>query len=101
MSGTNFRDTGANVSGNVDNLELYVAGSWKFLTLKYSYAINEYFKLPKSEGTSYLELNGTYDLGNGWGINGHVGHLFAKDYEYNTSGTGSRSISTTPTGSWA
>jgi uncharacterized protein (TIGR02001 family) len=91
LSGSNFLDTGATVSGNVDNLELYVAGSWKFLTLKYSYAINEYFKLPKSEGTSYLELNGTYDLGNGWGINGHVGHLFAKDYEYNAT-TGDRKI---------
>jgi len=92
LSGTNFRDTGATVSGNVDNLELYVAGSWKFLTLKYSYSINEYFKLPKSEGTSYLELNGTYDLGDGWGVNGHVGHLFAKDYEYSLATTGSRSI---------
>jgi uncharacterized protein (TIGR02001 family) len=91
LSGSNFRDTAATVSGSVDNLELYVAGSWKFLTLKYSYAINEYFKLPKSEGTSYLELNGAYDLGNGWGINGHVGHLFAKNYEYNAT-AGDRKI---------
>lgn len=91
LSGTNFRDTSANVSGNVDNLEVYVAGSWKFLTLKYSYAVKEYFKLPKSEGTSYLELNGAYDLGEGWGVNGHVGHLFAKDYEYNGT-TGNRKI---------
>jgi len=91
LSGSNFRDTSANVSGNVDNLELYVAGSWKFLTLKYSYAVKEYFKLPKSEGTSYLELNAAYDLGEGWGVNGHVGHLFAKGYEYNGT-TGSRKI---------
>jgi uncharacterized protein (TIGR02001 family) len=91
LSTTNFRDPAATVSGNVDNLELYVAASWKFLTLKYSYAVKEYFKLPKSEGTSYLELNGAYDLGDGWGVNGHVGHLFAKDYEY-AGTTGSRSI---------
>jgi len=91
LNGSNNRDPGATVSGSVDNLELYVAGSWKFLTLKYSYAINEYFKLPKSEGTSYLELNGAYDLGNGWGVNGHVGHLFAKDFDYAYT-TGDRNI---------
>jgi uncharacterized protein (TIGR02001 family) len=91
LNGSNNRDPGATVSGNVDNLELYVAGSWKFLTLKYSYAINEYFKLPKSEGTSYLELNGAYDLGDGWGVNGHVGHLFAKDFDYAYT-TGDRNI---------
>jgi uncharacterized protein (TIGR02001 family) len=94
LSNSNSRNPGATVSGNVDNLELYVAGSWKFLTLKYSYAINEYFKLPKSEGTSYLELNGAYDLGDGWGVNGHVGHLFAKDYDYAFT-SGSNKISYT------
>ncbi|HLO62792.1 MAG TPA: TorF family putative porin [Azonexus sp.] len=82
LSGSNAKHPSASVSGTVDNLELYVAGSWKFLTVKYSYAVKNYFDLPESSGTSYLELNGNYDLGNGWGVNGHVGHLFAKDYKY-------------------
>lgn len=96
LSGTNAKHPSANASGTVDNLELYVAGSWKFLTLKYSYAVSDYFDLPESKGTSYLEFNGNYDLGDGWGVNGHVGHLFAKDYKYaSASLTGSDSISYT------
>ena len=66
--------------GAVDNGELYIAGTWKFLTLKYSYAVTDYFSLPDSDGSSYLELNAAYDLGNGWGINGHAGHLWLKNY---------------------
>lgn len=91
---SNAKHPSANASGTVDNLELYLAGSWKFLTVKYSYAVKDYFDLPESNGTSYLELNGAYDLGNGWGVNGHVGHLFAKDYKY-TFSTDSQKISYT------
>jgi uncharacterized protein (TIGR02001 family) len=32
-----------------------------------------------TKGTSYLDLSATHDLGNGWGINGHVGHLSAQN----------------------
>ena len=74
--------------GTVHNGELYIAGSWKFLSLKYSYAVTDYFNLPKTRGTSYLDLSGNYDLGDGWGINGHVGHLFMKDFSY-TNANGS------------
>ena len=66
--------------GAVDNGELYIAGSWKFLTLKYSYAVTDYFSLPNSDGSSYLDLSANYDLGDGWGINGHVGHLWLQNY---------------------
>lgn len=74
-------------SGAVNNKEVYVAGSWKFLTLKYSYSVDDYFSLrgtgsndgKSTRGTGYLELNAGYDLGDGWGINGHVGHLALKN----------------------
>lgn len=72
-------------SGAVSNTELYVGASWKFLTLKYSQAVSDYFEAANSKGTSYLDLSATYDLGNGWGVNGHVGHLKfknASDYSY-------------------
>ena len=87
LSGTNAKHPTANASGAVDNGELYIAGSWKFLSLKYSYAVTDYFALPKSQGSSYLDLSANYDLGDGWGINGHVGHFFAKDYRYATAGS--------------
>ena len=93
LSGTNAKHTDKNASGTVHNGELYIAGSWKFLSLKYSHAVTNYFNLPDSKGTGYLDLSANYDLGDGWGINGHVGHLFAKDYKYNT--TGNQSISYT------
>jgi len=82
LSGTNTKNTNANASGAVDNGELYIAGSWKFVTLKYSYAVTDYFSLPDSKGVSYLDLSGNYDLGDGWGIQAHVGHLYASKYKY-------------------
>jgi uncharacterized protein (TIGR02001 family) len=33
----------ANTSGRYDNGELYIAGSWKFITLKYSHSVTDYF----------------------------------------------------------
>lgn len=73
-------------TGVVDNKELYIAGSWKFLSLKYNYAIDDYFGArggvngdKSTRGTGYLDLTANYDLGEGWGINGHVGHLATKN----------------------
>ena len=74
--------------GTVSNGELYIGASWKFLSLKYSYAVTDYFSVPETEGTSYLDLSGNYDLGAGWGINGHIGHLFMNDLSY-TNANGS------------
>jgi uncharacterized protein (TIGR02001 family) len=71
--------SGKIADGHVYNFEGYVAGSWKFLTLKYSRAFSDYFQAPNTDGSGYLELNATYDLGDGWGVNGHVGHLNFKN----------------------
>jgi len=60
-------------TGNVHNWELYIGGSWKWLSLKYSHAVSDYFSLPDTKGSNYLDLSGTYDLGNGWGVVGHLG----------------------------
>lgn len=73
---------GAN-SGAVYNAELYIGGSWKFLSLKYYYGLDDYFSLrgtgrndgKDTKGSSYLDLAANYDLGDGWGINAHVGTL--------------------------
>jgi uncharacterized protein (TIGR02001 family) len=77
-------------SGAVTSKEIYVAGSWKFLSLKYSYSIDDYFALrgvdaagtetgKSTRGSAYLDLNADYDLGGGWGINAHIGHLDLKN----------------------
>nr|MBL8411271.1 hypothetical protein [Dechloromonas sp.] len=64
----------------VKNGELYIGASWKFLSAKYYYAVTDYFSLKSpagkdTDGTGYFDLSANYDLGDGWGINGHIGYL--------------------------
>lgn len=81
----NYPGSGKTLAGtqelDQDTTELYGALSWKFLTLKYSHSTTALFGwaktgtlTEKTDGSGYLELNAGYDLGNGWGVNGHVGH---------------------------
>lgn len=62
-----------------DTTEVYLAGTWKMLTLKYSHTVSDYFigwgtdPTTKTKGSNYLELNASHDLGNGWGVFGHIG----------------------------
>jgi uncharacterized protein (TIGR02001 family) len=63
----------------VHNNELYIAGSWKWISLKYSHATSNYFSTPGTKNSHYLDLSANYDLGEGWGVNGHVGHLNFKN----------------------
>lgn len=67
-------------SGTVHNTEVYAGLSWKWLSFKWSHAISDYFLVPDTSGTDYFDLSATYDLGSGWGVNGHVGHLKVKNY---------------------
>lgn len=67
-------------TGRVDNKEIYVGASWKWFSLKYSHATDDYFSLPGTKGSNYLDLSGSYDLGNGWGVNGHVGSFKLKGW---------------------
>ena len=73
-----------------DTVEGYLSLSWKFLSVKYSNALSKYFvgwgndgstgdPVVKTQGSDYLELNASYDLGNGWGVLGHVGHQKVKN----------------------
>lgn len=62
-----------------DTTELYGAVSWKFMTLKYSQSTGNLFGVANSKNSSYLELNAAYDLGNGWGVTGHVGNQKIKN----------------------
>ncbi|HPU51499.1 MAG TPA: TorF family putative porin, partial [Burkholderiaceae bacterium] len=57
-----------------NTLEAYVAGSWKTLTLKYSHSLTDLFGFVDSKGSGYLDLTGTYDLGNGFSLVGHYGY---------------------------
>ena len=62
-------------SGTVHNTEFYLGGSWKWLSLKWFHAISDYFLVPDTKGTNYLDFSANYDIGNGWGAVGHIGRL--------------------------
>ncbi len=74
-----------------DTTEAYLGASWKFLSLKYSHTLSDYFvgwgsttaPAYKTRGSNYLELNASQDLGDGWGLLGHIGHQKVKHDDVN------------------
>lgn len=76
-----------NGNPTADSTEVYASIGWKFITLKYNYAVSSHLfgwtdltMTKKTRGSGYLDLSANYDLGNGWGVNGHVGHQDIKNY---------------------
>ena len=54
--------------------EAYLAATYQFATLKYSYALTDLFGIYDSKGASYIDLALNYDTGfEGITLNGHVG----------------------------
>jgi uncharacterized protein (TIGR02001 family) len=41
--------------------------------------VSDFFGVPDTDGSSYIDLSASYDLGGGWGINGHIGHQKVKN----------------------
>lgn len=68
-----------------DTQEVYGSIGWKWLSVKYSYATSNHIfgwvgaNGEKTRGSDYIEANANYDLGNGWGVQGHVGHQKIKN----------------------
>ncbi|HEX6017949.1 MAG TPA: TorF family putative porin, partial [Burkholderiaceae bacterium] len=58
----------------VDNTELYVAGGWGPVWLKYSYAISDFFGAPDSKGAYYLDGTVTFPLTKEISLVGHLGY---------------------------
>ena len=54
--------------------ELYVAGSWKALGLKYSHAVTDTFGFADSQGSGYLDLTANVELGAGFALVAHAGY---------------------------
>ena len=83
----NPRDPSKVHTGKVSNTELYIGGSWKTISLKYSHAVDDYFSLPDTKGSHYWDLSGSWDLGGGFGIVGHVGWFKLKNWSIGTDAT--------------
>ncbi len=66
--------------------EVYGSLGWKWLSAKYSYVVSKnIFGFTgtggeNTRGSDYLEANATYDLGEGWGVLGHVGHQTVRHF---------------------
>jgi len=54
--------------------EIYGLIGWKWVTLKYSYALGDTFGTPDAKGTTYVDLSGSYTLeGSGVMLGAHFG----------------------------
>jgi uncharacterized protein (TIGR02001 family) len=56
-----------------DTLEGYIAGTWKWFTVKYSYALTDFFGAPDSDGSGYLDLTFNYELAPKFNLVAHYG----------------------------
>lgn len=74
-------------NGSIDNKEIYIGGSWKWISAKYYYSVGDYFSQPGTKGSNYLDLSATYDLGGGWALVGHVGSFRLKGWSVGTDAT--------------
>jgi uncharacterized protein (TIGR02001 family) len=67
---------------SADTAELYAALGWKWLSVKFSYSLTDYFgarpngQQAKTDGTWYLDGSATIPIGDTpWAVIAHVGHL--------------------------
>jgi len=65
-------------STKIHNTELYIGGSYGPVTMKYNYAVSDFFSAPNSKGSSYLDLGFAYDIASGFAVQAHYGYQFLK-----------------------
>lgn len=84
--GSSFTPLGKTKADVVTNKEVYIGVSWKFLSAKWYYSVDDYFATrgwdstgaannKGTDGTNYLDLSANFDLGSGWGVSAHYGIL--------------------------
>ena len=72
---------------NPNTTEVYGSVSYKWFSAKYSRTVSSHFVGwyggpaydKDTKGSGYLEANGTWDLGDGWGLSAHLGHQKIQD----------------------
>ena len=88
--GSSYTPLGQSKADVVTNKELYIGGSWKFLSAKWYYSVDDYFSAKgwdsagnatgkSTRGSNYFDLSAAFDLGDGWGVNAHYGVLNFKN----------------------
>ena len=85
VNNTLSKTGGGGVWKNANTDEIYVAGTMGPFTLKYSYALSDLFgqydftNQRSSKGSDYIDLNATFDLGNGFTLVPQVGRQTVKN----------------------
>jgi uncharacterized protein (TIGR02001 family) len=70
-----------NITGtNANTFELYGALTYGPATLKYSHSLTDLFGTPNSEGSGYLDLSATFDVGSGFSVVPHIGAQRIKNF---------------------
>jgi uncharacterized protein (TIGR02001 family) len=73
-----YPKTGAGGLPKIDNTELYVGGGFGPVTAKYYHAVSDFFGIPGTKNSYYIDLAASFPLGNGFGLNAHVGYQKVK-----------------------
>jgi uncharacterized protein (TIGR02001 family) len=61
-------------ASHLNTTELYIAGTWAFLTAKYSHTVSsKYFGIEEGQNTGYFDLSANYAVAEKLTLNGHVG----------------------------
>lgn len=61
---------------NANTDELYGALTYGPATVKYSHSVSDLFGNPNSDGSGYLDISATFDLGSGYSIVPHLGRQY-------------------------
>lgn len=69
-----YPGSGAGNTFDVDHTELYIAGGWGPVTLKYSYGVSDFFGITDTKGAYYLDGTVTWPLTKELSLVGHVGY---------------------------
>lgn len=65
------------VSPNTD--EVYVAGTYKMFTLKYSHSLSNLFGFSNSKGSDYIDASANFEIMSGLTLGLHAGHQSVKN----------------------
>jgi uncharacterized protein (TIGR02001 family) len=69
-----YPGSGAGGTFKIDNTELYVGAAYGPVSVKYSHAVTDFFGIDDSKNSWYLEGNGSYEIGSGFTLVGHLGY---------------------------
>lgn len=62
-----------------DTLEAYIGASWKWFTVKYSVTLDDWFGVPNTDGSGYLDVSFNYEIAPKLTFSAHYGDQSVKN----------------------